>query len=78
MTKETPETLKAKAQALLDKAQELENKMFASIGRIAHEYHLKNFEGFDLEQFKTEVRSAVEGRKRSRRNSNPASAVERG
>ena len=68
MTKETPEALKAKAQALLNKAQEFENRMFASIGKVAHDYHVKNFEGFNLKQFKAEVQKTIEGRKRRRRN----------
>ena len=68
MTKETPEALKAKAQALLEKAKELENRMFASIGKVAHDYHVKNFEGFNLKQFKAEVQKTIEGRKRRRRN----------
>ena len=68
MTKETPEALKAKAQALLEKAKELENRMFASIGKVAHDYHVKNFEGFNLKQFKAEVQKTIEGRKRRRKN----------
>ena len=68
MTKETPEALKAKAQALLEKAKELENRMFASIGKVAHDYHVKNFEGFNLKQFKAEVQKTIEGRKRRSRH----------
>ena len=67
MTKETPEALKAKAQALLEKAKMIEDRMFASIGRIVHQYHQKNFEGFELEKFKAEVQEAVEGKKKNKR-----------
>ena len=76
MTKETPEALKAKAQALLDKAKELENRMFASIGKIAHSCHVKNFEGFDLEQFKAEVQRTMEWKKRRRKNSDTISETD--
>jgi len=57
MIKESnPEVLKAKAQELLNKAKEIEEKQFVKIGRIVYDYHQKGFEGFDMEKFKGEVK----------------------
>ena len=65
MTKDaSPDALKAKAQELLDKAKEIENKMFVRIGRVVNGCNQKDFEGFELETFKEEVQKAVEGPKR--------------
>ena len=50
--------------------------MFASIGKIAHDYHVKNFEGFDLEQFKAEVQRTMEWKKRRRKNSDTISETD--
>jgi hypothetical protein len=68
MTKDlNPEKLKAKAQELLNKAKEIEEKQFVKIGRIVYDYHQKDFEGFDLEKFKGEVKKATEGQKRGKK-----------
>ena len=40
-----PEVLKAKAQELLKKAKEIEEKHFIRIGKIVHDYYNKSFEG---------------------------------
>ena len=62
-----PEVLKAKAQELLKKAKEIEEKHFIRIGKIVHDYYNKSFEGFELEKFKEEVKKAIEDKKRMRR-----------
>ena len=67
-TKDTnPEILKAKAQELLRKAKEIEEKQFIKIGKVVYDYFQKDFEGFELEKFKAEVKEATEGKKRGRR-----------
>ena len=61
MTKDaTPEILKAKAQELLKKAKEIEEKQFIKIGKVVYDYYQKSFEGFELEKFKEEVKKAIE------------------
>jgi len=68
MTKDlNPEKLKAKAQELLNKAKEIEDKQFVRIGKIVHDYYQKGFEGFDLETFKGEVKKAIEVKKRGKK-----------
>jgi hypothetical protein len=68
MTKDlNPEKLKAKAQKLLNKAKEIEEKQFVRIGKIVYDYHQKGYEGFDLETFKGEVKKAIEGQKRGKK-----------
>ena len=68
MTKDlNPEKLKAKAQELLNKAKEIEEKQFVKLGKIVYDYHQKGFEGFDLETFKGEVNKAMEGKKRGKK-----------
>ena len=67
-TKDTsPEVLKAKAQELLRKAKEIEEKQFIKIGKVVYDYLQKDFEGFELEKFKEEVKKAIEDKKRMRR-----------
>ena len=61
-----PEVLKAKAQELLKKAKEIEEKHFIRIGKIVHDYYNKSFEGFDLEKFKEEIKEAMSPKKRGR------------
>ena len=46
-----PEVLKAKAQELLKKAKEIEEKHFVRIGKVVFDYYQKSFEGFDLDKF---------------------------
>jgi hypothetical protein len=68
MTKDiSPEKLKAKAQELLNKAKEIEEKQFVKIGRIVYDYHQKGYEGFDLDKFKGEVNKAMEVKKRGKK-----------
>ena len=68
MTKNaTPEILKAKAQELLKKAKEIEEKQFVKIGKVVYDYLQKDFEGFELGKFKGEVKKAMEGMKRGRK-----------
>jgi len=68
MTKDlSPEKLKAKAQELLNKAKEMEEKQFIKIGKIVYDYQQKGFDGFDLETFKGEVSKAMEGKKRGKK-----------
>ena len=62
-----PEKLKAKAQELLNKAKEIEEKQFVKIGRIVYDYHQKGFEGFDLDTFKGEINKAMEAKKRGKK-----------
>jgi hypothetical protein len=70
MTKDlNPDQLKAKAQELLQKAREIEEKQFAAIGRIVHYYYQKGFEKFDLEKFKSEISRVMEVKKRGRKKS---------
>ena len=70
MTKDLdPEKLKAKAQELLNKAKEIEEKQLAAIGRIVHYYHQKGFERFDLDKFKSEISRVMEVKKRGRKKS---------
>jgi hypothetical protein len=70
MTKDlNPDQLKAKAQELLQKAREIEEKQFAAIGRIVHNYYQKGFEKFDLEKFKSEISRVMEVKKRGRKKS---------
>ena len=67
-TKDTsPEVLKAKAQELLRKAKEIEEKQFIKIGKVVYDYLQKDFEGFELEKLKAEVKEATEGKKRGRK-----------
>jgi hypothetical protein len=62
-----PEKLKAKAQELLNKAKEIEEKQFVKIGKIVYDYQQKGFEGFDLETFKGDVSKAMEAKKRGKK-----------
>ena len=61
-----PEVLKAKAQELLKKAKEIEEKHFVRIGKVVFDYYRKSFEGFDLEKFKEEIKEAMSPKKRGR------------
>jgi len=68
MTKDVnPQVLKAKAQKLLQKAKEIEEKQFVRIGKIVYDYHQKGFEGFDLETFKGEINKAMEVKKKGKK-----------
>lgn len=68
MNKETnPEILKAKANELLKKAREIEEKQFIKVGKVVYDYYQKSFEGFELEKFKEEIKDALLSRKRGRR-----------
>jgi hypothetical protein len=75
MTKDlNPEKLKAKAQELLNKAKEIEEKQFVKIGKIVYDYYQKGFEGFDLETFNGEVKKAIEGQKKGKKKGYPLKA----
>ena len=62
-----PEVLKAKAQELLKKAKEIEEKHFIRIGKVVYDYYQKSFEGFDLEKLKEEIKEAMSPKKRGRK-----------
>jgi hypothetical protein len=62
-----PETLKAKANELLKKAKEIEEKQFVRIGKLVYEYYQKAFEGFDVEKLKSEIKETLSTKKRGKR-----------
>jgi hypothetical protein len=62
-----PEILKAKANELLKKAKEIEEKQFVRIGKIVYDYYQKAFEGFDIEKLKGEIKEALSPKKRGKR-----------
>jgi len=62
-----PEILKAKANELLKKAKEIEEKQFVRIGKIVYDYYQKAFEGFDIEKLKVEIKEALSPKKRGKR-----------
>jgi len=59
-----PETLKAKAQALLKRAKTIEERKFKQAGQLVYEYHKKDFTEFDIEQFKSQMRDVFKGKKK--------------
>jgi hypothetical protein len=59
-----PDVLRAEAQELLKKAKSIEEKKFKRAGELVSEYDKKDFADFDMEQFKSEVKEAFEGKKK--------------
>ena len=59
-----PETLKAKAKELLERAKSIEERKFKQAGELVYEYHKKDFADFDMEQFKSQVGEVFKGKKR--------------
>ena len=59
-----PETLKAKAQELLKRANSIEERKFKYAGELIYEYHKKDFADFDMEQFKSQVGDVFKGKKK--------------
>lgn len=47
--------LRAEAELMLKKAQEIEDQVAIKLGRLVLGYHGKGFKGFDLEVFRGEV-----------------------
>jgi hypothetical protein len=60
----SPETLKAKAQKLLERAKSIEERKFKQAGELVYEYHKKDFADFDREQFKSQVGDVFKGKKK--------------
>ena len=59
-----PETLKAKAKELLERAKSIEERKFKQAGELVYEYHKKDFADFDMEQFKSQVGDVFKGKKK--------------
>ena len=62
-----PEMLRSKANELLRKAKQIEEKRFVQIGKLVSDYHKKDFEDFDLDQFKNEIKEIFSATKRTGR-----------
>jgi hypothetical protein len=59
-----PEVLRAEAQELINRAKKIEERKFKEVGQLVYEYHKKDFADFDMEQFKSQVREAFDGKKK--------------
>ena len=59
-----PETLKAKAKELLERAKSIEERKLKQAGQLVYEYHKKDFAEFDIEQFKSQVGDVFKGKKK--------------
>ena len=59
-----PEVLRAEAKELLNRAKTIEEKKFKQAGQLVYEYHKKDFAGFDIEQFKSQVGDVFKGKKK--------------
>ena len=66
MSRETdPEILRERANRLLRKAKEMEEKTHIKIGQLVDAYYGKDFQGFDMETFKKEVEAILKPKKRA-------------
>jgi hypothetical protein len=54
-TKKTAQELREQAQKLLELAEQIENERAIRIGRLVMEYESRNWEGFDLEDFRIKI-----------------------
>ena len=59
-----PEVLRAEAKELLNRAKTIEERKFKQAGQLVYEYHKKDFEDFDIEQFKSQVGDVFKGKKK--------------
>ena len=61
------EELRSKANDLLKKAKQIEEKRFIQVGKLVSDYYKKDFEDFDLDQFKSKLKEIFSGAKKTRR-----------
>ena len=61
-----PEVLKAEAQELLKRAKRIEERRFKQVGQLVYEHYKKDFSEFDIEQFKSDVKEALEGKRKAK------------
>ncbi len=59
-----PGILREKAQALLRRAREIEEKKFIQAGKLVHQHYKADFKDLDMETFKAEIRQVFEAQKK--------------
>ena len=57
--KNDPETLRAKAKELIELAEQIEKEKFIKIGKLTMKHYDKDFQAFDVKQFKKEIEAAL-------------------
>lgn len=55
MSKKDPKQLREEARKLIEKAKALESERAMRIGRLIMSYEEKDFNGFDLDHFRSEI-----------------------
>lgn len=55
MSKKDPKQLREEARKLIEKAKALESERAMKIGRLVMSYEEKDFSGFSLERFRSEI-----------------------
>ncbi len=58
-----PDVLRKRANDLLRKAKDIEDKKFILAGKVIHKYYKDDFKDFDIEKFKSEIRDIFEVKK---------------
>jgi hypothetical protein len=57
--KNDPETLRAKAKELIELAEQIEKEKLIKIGKLTMNHYDKDFQAFDIKQFKKEIETAL-------------------
>ena len=57
--KNDPEALRAKAKELIELAEQIEKEKFIKIGKLTMKHFDKDFQAFDIKQFKKEIEAAL-------------------
>lgn len=72
----SPEKLREQAQALLEQAKQVEADRQTMIGKLVSGYIENDFEGFDLESFKDQVKEIwAEGKLKKKKSKSPKLAA---
>jgi hypothetical protein len=54
-----PVKLREQAKLLIEKAEQIERDKFIKIGRLTMKHYEKDFQTFDIKQFKKEIEAAL-------------------
>jgi hypothetical protein len=54
-----PAKLREQAKLLIEKAEQIEREKFIKIGRLTMKQYEKDFQAFDIKQFKKEIEAAL-------------------
>jgi hypothetical protein len=57
--KNDPAALREQAKLLIEKAEQIERDKFIKIGKLTMKQYEKDFQAFDIKQFKKEIEAAL-------------------